>query len=557
MENTVVSADDSFDFNQIDVYQKEMFEVYSKIRNRSFRFVRYTGNNYTKLKDYIQEVSPNTQIWPESELRIGTLYGYSGRTFKFEPIIEYNIRCIIASNPYLKCGSKYKELSVCANEIEEYLKQSNRHVAFRYGDILESYKYNDQRDCFILYDRNHKLGIECSELPANDEWYIGHNDGLLGLSFEMEAKYQYSIHQVSIKPKIDILVDKIEKLKLNINRTCYHKSEAPIFAPSWEYYERILCMSKICITPYAMTKFANCMYSILFEETKVNGVNRFTLGDNKNDEFVLLVGELRNYYSHGNAEYEPWGMGIQSVFSRYLHNNIGPQIPNDFVTIQMGILEDFICFLEKISAEVRESLTVSGILMQDDDGHCFCGNAIVDPRFSKYKGCPIMSTQIITNTDDTVDQYPFYCYGLEEVEVNYSGKIRLEDEVLFCGNCPLPNSFSNMLGKNICIEKIGVRLHKKDPNRLLVNVKEWHPIYPAIDGIIPTVNIKEPCQLRKDSSGFFHVGNIMVNPNTCRDELFRDGDMIIMRKVIRNKNDSTKQKYPLFAMGISRVEHSL
>ena len=553
MDNTFVSVDDSFDFNQIDVYQKEMFEVYSKIRNRSFRFARYTGNNYKRIEEYINEVSPNTQIWPESELRIGTLYGYSGRTFKFEPVIEYNIRCIIASNPYLKCESRYKELSVCANEIEEYLKQSNRHVAFRYGDILASFKYNDQRDCFILYDQNHKSGIECSELPANDEWYIGHNDGLIGLSFQMEARYQYSIHTVTIEPKINILVDRIEKLKLGINRTCYHKGEEPIFAPSWEYYERIQCMSKICTTPYAMAKFANCMYSILFEETKVDGVRRFSLGDLKNDEFVLSVGELRNYYSHGNAEYEPSGIDIQSVFLHYLHNNIGPQVPNDFVTIQMGILGDFICFLEKISAGVRESLTISGILMQDDDGHYFCGNAIVDPRFFKYKGCSIMSTQIITNTDDTADQYPFYCYGLEEVEVNYSGKIQMKNEELCCSSCTLPESFSSMMGKNICITKIGVRLHKKDQNRLLINIKEWHPIYPAINGINPTVNINEPCRLERDSSGLFHIGNISVLPYASQIKL-RSGDMIIIRRVVRNTDPKTNTIYPLFAIVVDKFE---
>ena len=548
MESMISSIDSGFDFSQIDVYQMEMFEVYSKTRNRSFRFARYNGNNYTRIGEYIHEVSPNTHIWPENELRVGTLYGYSGRTFKFEPIIEYNVRCIIASNPFLKRGDGYKDLSVCTRDIETYLKQSNRHMAFRYGDILASFRYDNQRECFILYDSNHKKGIECYELPANDEWYIGSNDGMINLSFPVEAKYQYSIHQVSMAPKISNLIDRIEKLKLSINRTCYHKGEAPIFAPSWEYYERMLCLSKECITSYAMAKFASCMYSILFEETKVKGVRRSTLGDMKDDVFVLSVGELRNYFSHGNAEYEPSKMGIQSVFKRYLHT-IGPQVPNDFVAIQMGVLEDFIVFLEKLDTEIRGSLTIYGPLMQDDNGHYYCGNAYIDPRFFKYKGCKIKSTQIITNTEDTADEYPYYCYGLDEVEVNCTERIQIKNDVVYCDSCPLPRSFSNMIGKNIFIKKIEVKLHKKDPNGLLINLKEWNPVYNKIDGIMPSVDIYKPNKLEKDSSGIYHIGNISVSPHELCP-----GDMIKIKRVIHNNNPKTNKEYPLFAIGISKVE---
>lgn len=547
MESMISSIDSGFDFSQIDVYQMEMFEVYSKTRNRSFRFARYNGNNYTRIGEYIHEVSPNTHIWPENELRVGTLYGYSGRTFKFEPIIEYNVRCIIASNPFLKRGDGYKDLSVSTRDIETYLKQSNRHMAFRYGDILATFRYDNQRECFILYDSNHKKGIECYELPANDEWYIGSNDGMINLSFTVEAKYQYSIHQVSIAPKISNLIDRIEKLKLSINRTCYHKGEAPIFAPSWEYYERMLCLSKECITSYEMAKFASCMYSILFEETKVKGVRRSTLGDMKDDVFVLSVGELRNYFSHGNAEYEPYKMGIQSVFKRYLHTNIGPQVPNDFVAIQMGVLEDFIVFLEKMDTEIRGSLTIDGPLMQDDNGHYYCGNAYIDPRFFKYKGCNIKSTQIITNTEDTADEYPYYCYGLDEVEVNRTEQIQIKNDVVYCESCTLPRSFSNMIGKNIFVKNIGVKLHKKDPDGLLINIKEWHPV--------PSVDYSKPNKLEKDSSGFYHIGNISIPPNLLPHET-QVGDKIIIKNVVLNNNTSVNTKYPWCAERINNPSPS-
>ena len=227
----------------------------------------------------------------------------------------------------------------------------------------------------------------------------------------------------------------------------------------------------------------------------------------------------------------------------------------------MGVLEDFIVFLGKLDAGTRESMKISGVLMQDDDGHYFCGNAIVDPRFFKYKGCSIMSTQVIINKDDTANQYPYYCYGLEDVEVSYSGKIQMKNEKLYCNNLTLPDFFSKMMGKTICINKIGVNLHKKDPNRLLVKIKEWHPLYPAIEGVNPTVNVNKPCRLEKDSSGFLHIGNISVSPfdsklhtgDIIKNKL-HPGDMIKIRKAMINKDTRTNTKYPLLAVSIVKIE---
>lgn len=52
-------------YEKINIYKKDKFELYSLLRDRSFRYIRYTGHNYNEIIEYIRGVSPNTTIWPE------------------------------------------------------------------------------------------------------------------------------------------------------------------------------------------------------------------------------------------------------------------------------------------------------------------------------------------------------------------------------------------------------------------------------------------------------------------------------------------------------------
>ena len=43
------------DYSLLNIFLKEKFELGSKNRNRTFRFIRYNGANYTEIKKYLNE----------------------------------------------------------------------------------------------------------------------------------------------------------------------------------------------------------------------------------------------------------------------------------------------------------------------------------------------------------------------------------------------------------------------------------------------------------------------------------------------------------------------
>ena len=63
------------DYSEINIYQYQKFTLLSKKRgNRSFRFIRYDGNNYDEVVSFLTEKSPNTRAWPVERLVPGGLY---------------------------------------------------------------------------------------------------------------------------------------------------------------------------------------------------------------------------------------------------------------------------------------------------------------------------------------------------------------------------------------------------------------------------------------------------------------------------------------------------
>ena len=89
------------DFEKKNIFSLTKFELGSKTRNRRFRFIRYTGSNYSEIVSYIHEISPNTEIWPESVLVIGNLYNYSGRDFRMNYVDDLGVRAVIVGKATL------------------------------------------------------------------------------------------------------------------------------------------------------------------------------------------------------------------------------------------------------------------------------------------------------------------------------------------------------------------------------------------------------------------------------------------------------------------------
>ena len=128
------------DFDRINVFNQIKFELGSKIRNRRFRFIRYTGNNYGEIVSYIKEISPNTEIWPEDKLKTGTLYNYSGRDFRMNYVDDLGLRAVIVNNPFIIIDNDWIPLAISNIEAEEYLSLDSKHSVYRPNKPFSTYR---------------------------------------------------------------------------------------------------------------------------------------------------------------------------------------------------------------------------------------------------------------------------------------------------------------------------------------------------------------------------------------------------------------------------------
>ncbi|MDE6083620.1 MAG: hypothetical protein K2G11_03960, partial [Muribaculaceae bacterium] len=223
----------------INIYDLKYFELFSEKRNRSFRFALYDGSNYQELANYINSISPNTTIWEESLLQKNKYYSYSGRDFSFQEIHEWDLRPCIASNPYLIQDNQKIPIFMSYEDAVSYLKQSPTHRVFAYESIADTFAYDQQQGCFIIYNSDHHRGMSVSELPKYSEWYAVIDDKLHLLFEHIEPKYVFSSHQVhfdfGLRKKADSIIDLIYDINqisfLSLDKKC-------VFNASWEDTKR-------------------------------------------------------------------------------------------------------------------------------------------------------------------------------------------------------------------------------------------------------------------------------------------------------------------------------
>lgn len=146
------------------------------------------------------------------------------------------------------------------------------------------------------------------------------------------------------------IVDIIGDLKYEINNTLKLQEKGLMFQPSFEDNKRMKTLGKPCTTEADMQTFSTTLYTIVYEETKVGKVCKATLGTYNGHPFTYYVSELRHYYDHGFAEYiSTKKIKVSDVFKRYLKKAVAPKTAEEFQTIQRGILNDFIDFLNTIN----------------------------------------------------------------------------------------------------------------------------------------------------------------------------------------------------------------
>ena len=558
------------DYNTINVYTKEKFTLMSKTRNKQFRFIRYNGMNYDDMEKFIKEISPNTMLWDEKTLHLGTLYSYSGRDAKFMGISEEHIRAVIASNPFIYDGSQFIPLGMDSEQACDYLKQGYNNKIFCYEDILVTYMFSETQNMFLLFDRNHPNGLTCSSLPDGKEWYIGSDDHIHALPYDFNTIYQNTLHIVDMRYKFDLRVEEVEKKKYEINIICHNRGEKNMFRPSWENYIRRKRLSTPCNSLAQLQDFCLTVYNILFEETKIETENRATLGTFKNHKFVVATGELRNYFAHGKSEYTTFKKDvIRNLFIDYLKKDVGPQSIDDYLIIQNGVLNDLISFLDEILDYMNSSITFIDIIQEDYFDNIYCGKVLLPQRYGKYKGLECCIKQYTKNTNrDSNDSYPFFASMPFYICMKYEGVIEIDEKgICHCKEYRLHNSLASNAGSIIEVSKIRPSRYNNNyiPYRgtvvsyVFINKIENSNIKipqetvdePIIDIIETDVVTGVEYKIEVDSNGRTHIDNVLVG----RKKMCKLGDIIRIDKISRNPSPDKDlvKMYPYVAEHIEKL----
>ena len=556
------------DYNRINIYTKEKFTLMSRTRNKQFRFIRYNGSNYLELKRFINEFSPNTNVWEERLLKIGVLYGYSGRTAQFLPTIEFDIRCIIASNPLLitENGTAIP-LSMTGDEASEYLQQNFHNKVFCYEDILATFTYNPDKHVYLAFDQYHPKGVECSELPQGQEWFVGSCDNIHKTPFTLEAVYQHSLHIVDIRFKFNNDVEKIEKLKYQINKTLNIRKQKIMFAPTWENYVRRQKLASPCLKYAEFQEFVRAIYQVIYEETKVNGFTRQTLGSFQSHFFTKIVGGLRHRYAHGEDGFVSSDViPLDEIYLRYLKIDNEPQCPDDFLTVQHGVLTDCQSFMEEILDSLHKKSRIKDIIQEDDSGNIFCGKALLPNDFGTYKGLNCCILNYVSNEDSqTKDSYPYYSEEPEYIEVNFEGVISVTDNnVCHCNGYTLSPSLLEEVGQAIVVTSVQpfhntkemffhgkvVRFEMVRNNKNVEKPKPTTKVTRTEDLEMPNV-IGKDVNVVVDDKGRTHFGNILLG----RKRKLLEGDVVKILKIGRNPapNIELTNIYPWVAIEIEVI----
>lgn len=441
---------------KINIYKKDKFELYSLLRDRSFRYIRYTGYNYNEIAEYIHGASPNTVIWPEEQLSIGVLYTYSGRTFQFHSIPEYAVRFCIINNPYI-IEEGCEPLFFSREEAQDYLIQDSSHKIFCYEDAIKTFHYENNN--FIVTCKEHPRGISIKELPIDyKEWYVGSNDGLERLTFDYSITYEKISHTVHLTEDFRKKVDRIYKLIYEINKLQYSKSRPIIFSPSWEDYLRQKVLEKPCDNYRELQEFVKIVYIILFEQTKQAGKTLVTIPEElRNEGFLPYIREFRHLGSHGNSEYKSFtNLKPSDIYLYFTGNDIQPNEHDveTIIRVQDRILDLFISYLEILHNKISNHI-FEGFISIDDEDNVYCKKVLLPKEYYRWRGC---NCRIVNITPNTIYQlkenYPYYCSKPLFIDCELRGVIDIKDNICLCEDIILPPCCERFSSERVIIKRV-------------------------------------------------------------------------------------------------------
>ena len=443
------------DFSIKDVYKKDKFVLRSVTRNKDFPFIRFNGNNFEELKSFITSYSSNTVIDEPGLLKEGELYTYSGRYFTLKRIPIDQLRYVIASNPYLVTeNGDCIPLTLDHQQAEAYLKENRHHKLFTYNNILATYKYSPEYSSFVMYDRSHPKGMSINGLLHGYEWYIGGDDGTNRLWKLIAIEKDDTLHTIDIRPSFSFSVQRIGDLIHNINNKLVLQRRALLFNESWDNLERRKILKARCHNKASFKRFVNALFHTLFRERDNESSSTTTsFGTFANEPFIQSIETLHDYYEYGKDSFQT---SVGQVFQQYLEHNQGPQDIDDYEKLQVSLLNDCYFFLKKVYDSILDEIRIEGTIGQDDQGHLYCGKALLSQNLYIYRGCKCVITSLVKNPDEkTVGKFPFYSNKLNIVTLNRMGIISKDEEgTFFVDKYVLKGSVAKQLGEEVQLRLI-------------------------------------------------------------------------------------------------------
>lgn len=453
IEGLVVLQDNSdYSFEELNIYSKDRFEIASLTRRMRFRFIRYLGDNYQGLVEYLQELVPSLVV-PEEHLLIkGSLYGYSGRTGCFCMVNENQIRSVIASLPYLVDKGSLVPLSMSCLRISRYLKESPGNCAFCYEDILSTYSYDSIHEQFCVFNRNHSNGMVINGLPNSGDWYIGTEDYLAIDNRRYKVNYEPLMHLVNFVVDYDGFVMQLDRIKYEINRTSLKLGGSLLFEPQWDDFSRRTILLNPVFSKTTLVSFLKAIASYIaparrskcdYDQIRVNkGIEK---------DIKCLLG----YYSSEESQKDRCDERAYQVFDRYLDKNSGPFSEEEYQSVKYGVISDVVDYLEDVLVAVSAKKSkFSGIIEEDENGNIHCGGVLLPRRYMSYVGCignGVSVNNLDKNTQSVFDQY---CKYVEEVLVDYYGQIETDGKIYYCGDYYIPQIKGLKVGDRIHVMSI-------------------------------------------------------------------------------------------------------
>lgn len=412
------------DYNELNVFEKEKFQLHSDVRNRDFRYIRYIGQDYNQFVAYIQELSKNTEVWPIEWLKKGTLYTFSGRDFKMGYVDEIGLRATVVNNPYLITSDGKQHLALTKEQAEEYLRQSPSHTVFCPENALATYKINKEGDnIFYEYSDKHPKGIDRSNALPDTYYYICNRT----LKPKLSSCYssEYINGELFIKLRLDRIVEEMEKKKYLINDYYIRERSKCIFNPSWKNWKNRNDLYQRCLNKFNACNIIRILWSELFDETKNKNENMLKTINAREHEFVKTVEALNTYYNYNGSKSKM----IEDLFLRYFNCVDDPRCASDYENLQIGLYNDFLSFL----SELLDRCKVKKARIElDDNGILHCSDTQLSNVFSEYRGCVCLLNFKSQKKNKENNRYKYFCDSLDYVEIKpYEGIVEADADSIF------------------------------------------------------------------------------------------------------------------------------